>query len=76
MSKKFTPWFPGDVKPVRKGVYQQISGIGREVGYQYWDGYFWFAWDEEKAGALREYKHGYRACTQNDKWRGLTEEAK
>lgn len=39
---QLTDWFPADVKPVRKGVYQvRDSGgyaISLTVGFAYWDG--------------------------------------
>jgi putative component of toxin-antitoxin plasmid stabilization module len=28
MTQKLTPWFPGDVKPVRAGVYERQYGRG------------------------------------------------
>jgi len=44
MSKKLTPWFPGDVKPARKGVYETDAEISdREPCYQFWDGSRWGA---------------------------------
>lgn len=33
---KLTPWFSGDQKPVRAGVYQRKAEIG--TVYAYWDG--------------------------------------
>ncbi len=40
---KLTPWFPADVKPVRKGVYQvedeeDENFPGQTFGYKHWDG--------------------------------------
>ena len=69
--QKLTPWLPGEVKPSRPGVYQQFCGLGSEIGYQYWDGKIWYTWAKTRAGALREYEHGWKSCYQNDKWRGL-----
>ena len=39
-----TDWFPGSVKPVRKGVYQReyILGKARGARYCYWDGKKWY----------------------------------
>ena len=39
MSKKLTPWFPGDVKPAHIGVYERP--IGSVTRYSYWDGKTW-----------------------------------
>jgi hypothetical protein len=50
MSKKLTPWFPGDVKPVRKGWYETgTNGVlhHRSRGFltgrpfRYWTGFEW-----------------------------------
>lgn len=43
-----TPRFPGDVKPVRPGVYERQWLVTVAIGYSqvvfsYWDGYQWFA---------------------------------
>ena len=40
---KFTDWFPGSVKPVRKGVYQReyIYGKSKGIQYCYWNGKGW-----------------------------------
>lgn len=73
MSKKqpkLTPWFPGDVKPARVGVYQQFCGLGDRIGYQRWDGRAWHLWagsPEEAAGINRP----ATSSAQNDTWRGL-----
>ena len=34
-----TPWYPPDVKPVRKGLY--IVGSDRLSVMMYWDGRYW-----------------------------------
>jgi hypothetical protein len=70
---KLTPWFPGNVKPVRPGVYQQMCGFNRDVGYQYWDGKVWGLWSRTIEGARHD---GWPASPQNDPWRGLAEEPK
>lgn len=66
---KLTPWFPGTVKPVRKGVYQQKNGVG-SLGYQYWDGKFWHGWSSTVYGAQRD-NHIAAEYYQNDPWRGV-----
>lgn len=68
---KLTPWFDGKVKPVRAGVYQQMSGGElSKLGYQKWDGRDWFAWCysvEDAANADWKVDRWY----QNDQWRGI-----
>jgi hypothetical protein len=69
-----TPWFPGDVKPVRPGVYMQWCGFELDVGYQHWNGEFWGFWCST-VEAASQYKNT-RASTQDEPWRGLMEEPK
>ena len=74
---KLTPWFPGSVKPVRKGVYMLRSGTGRVVGYQYWNGKHWGYWCDTVEEAAASKGCGYAATEfQNDAWRGLAQEPK
>ena len=71
---KFTEWYPGDVKPVRPGVYQQRNSCGH-IGYQRWDGRKWRTWfySPEYASKARSYAaRGF----QNDPWRGLAQDPK
>lgn len=43
---KLTPWFTGDQKPVRVGVYQRDL-YGEDVkAYSYWDGEVWGLYGE------------------------------
>ena len=77
MSGKLTPWFPGDVNPVREGVYQRLFDEDTEdeaVVFSRFDGVDWFTWADSPDRALvriakSPFKHGV-------KWRGLAEEAK
>lgn len=70
---KLTKWFPGHIKPVRKGVYMQRCGHRMQDGYQYWNGKEWGCWFEspEFAYKYRNYVVGLKF--QNYKWRGLAE---
>ena len=70
MADKKTPWFPGHIKPVRRGVYQQMCGMGKDVGYQLWDGRRWHSWHYTAEAAANE-KYVSLSDLQNDKWRGL-----
>jgi len=65
---KLTPWFDGTVKPVRKGIYQQMDGHGKLLGYQYWNGKIWGLWSETPEGAM--WSFGV-SCSQDDPWRGV-----
>lgn len=73
-SKK-TPWFPGTVKPVRKGVYQRsYTGETRhrkDLRFNYWDGKSWRfpAYSPEVAADFSEgwLKSGFQGLP----WRGL-----
>ena len=69
---KLTEWYPGDVKPVRVGVYQQQSGIRPvSIGYQYWDGSFWNGWFKTAEMAFRFRRSRVSISHQNDPWRGV-----
>ena len=71
---KKTDWFPGDVKPVRVGVYEQKNPIG-QLGYQRWDGSSWYFWCSTVFKAqLATMKAG--DSFQNDPWRGLASDPK
>jgi len=74
MGVNLTGWFDGLTKPKRKGVYQQMSGNGTQLGYQYWDGLVWHPWclrvDAAKA-AYTKGSSGIDRMYQNDPWRGL-----
>lgn len=67
---ELTKWFRGTEKPVRRGVYQQMCGLGKLLGYQYWDGKKWHVWAGTPESAY-QYRNGAVARTQDDKWRGL-----
>ena len=66
MAQKLTDWFPGDVKPVRKGVYERNSLTGK---YSFWTGTHWclgFVSMIQASGS----KTG-SSCDQKASWRGL-----
>jgi len=66
---KRTPWFSGDVKPARRGVYERdFAGW-----YSKWDGNSWYVGDGRKNVAALERHQMPGGCFQ---WRGLTERAK
>lgn len=71
MSTKLTPWFPGDVKPARPGVYQTRDG--KDVCYQFWTGEQWNMATTSAEYAADFQQDGDRSHFQNDPWRGLAE---
>ena len=76
MSRKLTPWFPGDVKPVREGVYERMydEDSSREVLLCNFKNGEWYAFgNKTPEDALRS---KITSSFQNLKWRGLTKEAK
>jgi hypothetical protein len=65
MSKKLTPWFPGNVKPVRSGYYERDwTGDGNTAGFDpdYWDGDIW---------RLSKFGIAWRQRAKALPWRGL-----
>ena len=67
MAKK-TAWFPGDVRPVRIGVYETEDS---EPCFQFWSGNEWGHCAGNVAAAVRLRKH--RSAFQNNPWRGLAQ---
>jgi hypothetical protein len=67
---KLTPWYPGNIKPVREGVYMLMCGFGVEVGYQYWDGSYWGLWCSTPQDAFH-FRGKCGAKDQNGMWRGV-----
>ena len=77
MSKKLTPWFPGDVKPVRPGVYQRLldpDTTYQEIVFSRFDGVAWFTGADSCELALCRIAES--PFQHSVKWRGLTKEAK
>jgi hypothetical protein len=66
---KRTLWFPGNVKPVHVGAYEKL--VGKDKGYQYWNGKFWGAWSTSPDMAFinKDTASGF----QFEYWRGLEE---
>lgn len=61
---KLTDWFPGDVKPVRVGVYQTNSHR-----FQYWNGQWWGFFMPNPEAALKF--RSSKSASQARRWRGL-----
>lgn len=76
MSKKFTPWFSGEVKPARPGVYQRLYPFGA-VAYSRWNGQNWMLPMQEPFAAEAERIHAVcQSHVEGPKWRGLAQEPK
>lgn len=71
---KYTPWFSGDVKPVRPGVYETDSKGSPFRCFQFWDGVKWGL--ASITPAIAHACAGTTSLCQDDAWRGLTKEAK
>ena len=68
---KYTPWFPGDVMPVRPGVYEVNALPG--PWYRRWDGRHWFAGGRTPKDAASS---KYETVPNVNPWRGLAEPPK
>lgn len=64
---KLTPWFPGDVKPARKGIYQRLYPYDK-VQHCYWTGRSWRAgtWHAGNSMVVK-----FASDHQRLSWRGL-----
>jgi hypothetical protein len=61
---KKTDWYSGDVKPVRKGLYERKYSVAQAM-LDYWDGQRWRYGQRDMA-----------ALNQHRAWRGLTAPSK
>lgn len=66
---KLTPWFPGDVKPVREGVYERFWCEGDSPNYSYWNGSSWGLLTDTPTQARRNMRHV--SAWQDMPWRGV-----
>lgn len=73
---KMTPWFKGEVKPVRTGVYQRYNPAYGELLWALWDnkrqlwmmGEFVYAYSPYN----RASQSSLASANQDWKWRGVT----
>ena len=73
---KLTPWYPPEVKPVRKGVYEVREEVfGKWTVFAYWNGKRFGYRETESIRAYdkRDHPTGLSATAP---WRGLAEEPK
>lgn len=70
MSKpKLTPWYPPEIKPTRKGIYERKGSRNMLGKYRHWNGVFWGGWNATIKGALRNQESP--SADQSSHWRGL-----
>lgn len=65
---KLTEWFPPEIKPVHKGVYERAM-CGRGTRYSFWDGVCWGGWSDKVRWAWGQ--RGIPSVVQDAPWRGL-----
>jgi hypothetical protein len=76
---KLTNWFPPEVKPVRKGVYDIAKGVFSAPWFGYWNGKKWVSVGNTPYKAM---EHPYAAwddfpaIRQDFEWRGLARKPK
>jgi len=71
---KLTPWFPANVRPVRRGVYSIKAGDSPHPLHAYWNGRHWCG--RTAMGAYWAARPAYissPALGPVDGWRGLAE---
>lgn len=70
---KRTPWFKGNVRPVRAGPYERNYGSSKDlnVGMCYWNGKWW-SWSQENAVDAPDWMTT-KSAAQDKPWRGLAE---
>lgn len=66
MPEAVTPWFPGDVKPVRVGVYERALCA---TPWSCWDGVHWMLPGRTPDEAMKHYDRP--SASQEKPWRGL-----
>lgn len=71
-TNEVTPWYAGQEKPERPGVYQRLGGRGDDVWYARWDG---VQWRQNAARADLAEDSVQRSIYQERPWRGLVEQA-
>lgn len=73
-----TPWFPEDITPVRRGVYQ-VKETDAEDCYAYWDGerFGYRCWEWASCSQTEAAAHAYKcrelptSLSARISWRGL-----
>ena len=75
MTKKMTPWFPSNIKPVRAGLYEADTPICPANRYAYFDGKDWglCAADVNAAMGEKFWPFASEMLHSQSKWRGFAE---
>jgi len=77
---KLTPWYPGNVKPARAGVYEVKRRIARCAIYRYFDGKRWYYGGVDPKDAMYEFRIWKRfphsQTPPKQQWRGLARKPK
>ena len=68
MKAKLTPWFSGDVKPARIGVYERAYGNAKRR-FNFYDGHCWMFGGDSPAGA--DFYRSLESRAGPLPWRGL-----
>ena len=80
MSKKLTPWFPGDVNPFRVGVYEIYGSSFTGRVFRVWNGNGWGSTLSSPSGVdslqCVQCVTYYWPGEDMTGWRGLTKDAK
>jgi hypothetical protein len=76
IKQKVTPWFPGTVKPARRGVYERDWLDGGPNWFSYWNGKKWGSGDNDAEGAAQHENTDVISDHQKLPWRGLAQPPK
>ena len=69
---KLTEWYPADIKPVRKGVYNVLDYDNENSSwYSYWDGVK-FNYYSYKVDRAFKYRFDVGCGSKTVKWRGIS----
>ncbi len=68
---KLTPWFSGDQKPHRVGVYRRDFFGTDVISYSHWNGKFWGFYSAYAADAAKPFNASQKSSLQNLPWRGV-----
>ncbi len=72
-----TPWYPGDTKPIRRGIYQVAYFSTAQPSYCMWCGTHWGpSYNMRNPNALslaKQASHLWPSTKQTMRWRGVEE---
>lgn len=68
---KLTGWFPGDVAPVRRGLYQRQMAVPPVKRWAWWNGTYWMVGHELAARAMCEKRCSLHQFAPYLQWRGV-----